>query len=611
MNLDRKNLSVTLWCVTLLALIFLTTAPAVMAGNVCQPGDEPDVIVGSLHQLSKNGTVGDITAFSIGTTSCNVGTCWLNWFSGGSNQHPTIGQNMFRLKDGRFEQLGQAWLKHGFFALSGSLCSNQCQATSGTHLGVNCSDPYSAFLNGDQDGMGPKFEVNTTTGFHPHPVTNISQTGNAIFKRLQVHHDDLDPSLNAGAQYFVEGQYVAEDDAGAGNATNNNSYRRINVTGSNGNYNASLTGATERESPGIRAWSDVDPTVTEVIFDVHGDGRYHVAYKVTDLGAGMWNYEYAIQNLTSEQAAGSFSVEVPVGGVLTNIGFHDVDYHSGEPFDNTDWTHNGGAGGMLTWSNGTTFDDNPDANALRWGTLYNFRFDSDAPPSINPVTLTLWKPGIVSTVGKPIAGPLLCDNDGTCDPGENCARCPDDCANDVCDAGETPCNCPADCDLPSATELDCSDSIDNDCDGDLDCDDADCCLVGGCSQPDADTDGFVSCQDCNDGDIGAWSTPTEAINLLVTGNSGGLTEFTWDPPLDPGGNSVTYQVLRARSAENFLTSTSCLAPVVATDTNLEDGQDPLPGAGFYYLVRPTNTCPFGDGPLGNGVAGERDGRSCP
>ena len=87
--------------------------------------------------------------------------------------------------------------------------------------------------------------VNTSTGFHPHPVTNISLTGNAIFKRLQVHHVDLDPALNVGGQYFVEAQYIAEDDAGAGNSANNNSYRRINVTGSNGNFNASLTGQTE------------------------------------------------------------------------------------------------------------------------------------------------------------------------------------------------------------------------------------------------------------------------------------------------------------------------------------------------------------------------------
>ena len=128
---------------------------------------------------------------------------------------------MYRLKDGRFEQLGQSWLKHGFFALSGTLCSNDCLQTNGEHLGVNCSDPYSAFLNGTQNGMGPKFEVNATTGAYPYPATDLSQNGNSIYKRLQVRNSDLDPDLNPGAQYYVEGQYVTADDSGAGNGANN------------------------------------------------------------------------------------------------------------------------------------------------------------------------------------------------------------------------------------------------------------------------------------------------------------------------------------------------------------------------------------------------------
>ena len=32
-----------------------------------------------------------------------------------------------------------------------------------------------------------------------------------------------------------------------------------------------------------------------------------------------------------------------------------------------------------TWST-QTYDQNENANALRWGTMYNFWFDADAPP---------------------------------------------------------------------------------------------------------------------------------------------------------------------------------------------------------------------------------------
>ena len=60
-------------------------------------------------------------------------------------------------------------------------------------------------------------------------------------------------------------------------------------------------------------------------------------------------------------------------------GFHDVDYHSGRPFVGTDRavtvTPN-----AVTWST-DPFDVNANANALRWGTLYNFRFDTNVPPA--------------------------------------------------------------------------------------------------------------------------------------------------------------------------------------------------------------------------------------
>ena len=79
-------------------------------------GESPDVIVGDLHELSRYGSTGGITGYSVGTVSCNLGSCWLNWISNNA-EHPVIGQTMFRLKDGRFEQIGQSWLKHGFTAL--------------------------------------------------------------------------------------------------------------------------------------------------------------------------------------------------------------------------------------------------------------------------------------------------------------------------------------------------------------------------------------------------------------------------------------------------------------------------------------------------------------
>src|SRR6185295_15691427 len=85
------------------------------------PTQGPDVIVGDLSDVGNFGKVGNISAYAIGTTSCNIGNVNVKWIAG-TNEHPVIGQNMYRLKNGRFEQVGLSWLKHGFTALTGTIC---------------------------------------------------------------------------------------------------------------------------------------------------------------------------------------------------------------------------------------------------------------------------------------------------------------------------------------------------------------------------------------------------------------------------------------------------------------------------------------------------------
>jgi len=343
------------------------------------PNVGPDVIVGVLNGVDSYGQVGGINAYSVGTTSCNKGDTPLNWISN-TNQHPVIGQNMFRLKGGRFEQIGQSWLKHGFTALQGNDCNFGCDPyPNGTHLGSGCSDPYGSGLNGSQSGLGPKFEVNATTGIFLYPFTAQGQQGDAIYKRLQVKTADIDPNQNAGARYFVEGHYVTPDDAAAGNQDNNASYQEITVTNNPPTYTINLISSTMRETPALHAWQAVDPAVSIQTIKIPNDRNVELGYKVTDLGGGMWHYEYALYNVNSHRSARYFSVPIPSGVSVSNIGFHDVDYHSGEPFDSTDWTATV-AGGSITWAT-QTFVENPNANALRWGTLYNFRFDANSPPA--------------------------------------------------------------------------------------------------------------------------------------------------------------------------------------------------------------------------------------
>jgi len=589
------------WALSLTLLVLL--ASVALAGgptnNQCDmPGESPDVIVGSLHAKAKWGTVGDVTAFSVGTTSCNVGTCWLDWFQHPNTLHPVIGQNLFRLKDGRFEHFGQSWLKHGFFALSQGLCFNDCMGTSGTHLGVHCSDPYSAGLNADQSELGPKYDVNAGDGTHPNPVSQQGGSGDAIWKRLQAPHEYIDPALNAGALYFVEGQYISADDTAAENDSNNASYRKIIFFGSNGNFDFSFDGATVQEIPAIRAWETFDSGVEIDDVDIPNDGRMIVGSKVTDLGDGIWHYEYAIQNLTSHRSMSKFTVPIPSTATITNIGFHDVDYHSGEFVDGKDWIDDGGAGNSVHWETQTQ-DVLETTNALRWGTLYNFRFDADVPPDTGIVTLGLFRP---ADPGDPphmlvqTQTPDLCDSDGTCD------------------AGEDSCNCSEDCGPPPQSEAVCDDLIDNDCDFSVDCADQDCCGNATCPPSgDGDNDGVLACADCDDGDAGVWLPPSQVENVMLSRDESGVTHLNWDPPVEKGAINVLYEALRARNAEDFVNFTQCMADDDPVDTTLEDPGDPIAG-GYFYLIRATNACPagFNSGSLGtdsNGVP--RAGRTCP
>ncbi|MBI4719566.1 MAG: hypothetical protein HY763_17355 [Planctomycetes bacterium] len=383
----------------------------------------PDVIVGELHDVGSYGTLGfsGIYAFSVGTTSCNAGDTPVSWF-GNNNQHPVIAQNMYRLKDGRFEQIGMSWLKHGFLAVTGNSCLFGCTPPplGGSQLGVGCSDPYTASLNGQQSNLGPRSQVNAHTGAYPYPFS-APAPDQTIGRRLQVHESDIKPSLNSGALYFVEGHYVTADDAAAGNQNNNASFRRASITEELNGYTLGLSGITRRQRPAVRAWREYDSTVVETDIQVPGDGLFILSAKATALGNGFWHYEYALQNLNSDRSAGGFKVPVDAGASVINIGFHDVDYHSGEPFSGTDWP-GFAVGGYVTWVT-DSYVTHPQANALRWSTLYNFRFDANVPPANLPATIEMFKPGSPATVQgltlAPATPPPQCGN-GTLEAGEQC-----------------------------------------------------------------------------------------------------------------------------------------------------------------------------------------------
>ncbi len=356
---------------------------------------QPDIIVGDIYDYSSHGKSGSQSSFSFGSVSCNIGDDELTWTSW-NNNHPVISTNLFRLKDGMFEQIGLNWVKHGFAALDQSLC-NTCIPTGYSTLGIGCSDPYSAYLNGFQSDLGPRSEINAYSGYFPYPPLLDPSYSGRLARRVIVDNDDLDTNLNVGARYFVEIQYLTpEDCALQGNGANNVSWREVSF--SNGSsFGVSFVGSTHRAEYAIDAWSSIDPNVTISELQLPNDGSVFLASNATDLGNGTWHYSYTIYNRDSDISVRALAVPIKSTTMLTNKYFSDVDYHSDEVYNNFDWfeydgLYPGTQQRVMAWVGGS-YQNSPLNNAVRWGTAYSCSFVANTSPRTKRVGLFSFKPG--------------------------------------------------------------------------------------------------------------------------------------------------------------------------------------------------------------------------
>ncbi len=366
----------------------------------------PDVIYSDINSIRDYGAIGGVHGYALGSNTCNIGNQNLLWVNDGT---PGLGMNAYRLHDNRLEQIGISWVKTACCAAAGAGCGLACNGQGGNVLGAGCLDVYSGGFNGIQSNMAARSSINAFTG----QFSGLQGgNGDALFRRLQIVESDLADANFPGAQYFAEGVYAAVDDAQADNSMNNASYKRVTISGT---FALQQQGPMNVGIPAIFAWRDhgngpntPDTSVEIIPVDVPGEGRFFAATRVSDNGNGTWRYAYAIFNLNSDRSGGSLSVPVPESVNVTNVGFHDVDYHSGEVYDNTDWVVST-SGGVVRWSSPQTFDENANSNAIRWGTMYTFWFDADAPPADVDATLGLFKPFMPESVDFPSQAPAnLC-----------------------------------------------------------------------------------------------------------------------------------------------------------------------------------------------------------
>ncbi|MEO6711350.1 MAG: hypothetical protein ABI054_02585 [Planctomycetota bacterium] len=411
----------------LLATPFVTPAAPFVANPLpAAAAIGPDVVVSTIgSSITRNGTVGGISAYSMTTVSCNIGdqdAIWIDCFSGPNcNKHPVIGQQIYRLQTNpagytQLRQIGMSWLKHGFCAADAPNCTNLVPGSTYTPngscdwLGPFATDTYDASLNGQQSNLGPRSDIQPWTGAYTYPfpvppapwnTCATAPVGQAsICRRTQVHDDDLNPALFPNSIYAAEVVYIVTDEPttpAAPQRMNGYSIRKLNTPSGLPPYNLSFSGSTMPFINGPVWWAQNDASVTVKNIDVPGDGRMIIAYKATDIGGGVFHYEYALFNENSDRSAQAFLVPLGQGANCTSQSFADVDYHSGEPYDLTDWTPSFVPGVGASWSS-QTFATNVNANALRWSTTYAFSFDSIGAPTLGDAKITLFKPGTPTEV---------------------------------------------------------------------------------------------------------------------------------------------------------------------------------------------------------------------
>lgn len=355
----------------------------------------------SLTVIARTGTYPNgRNGLSMSTTSCNVGTQNIPWAAPMNVQHPVIAMNLYRVKDGKFEQVGWSWLKHGFFATNSSGCGTCQSGGSGSLLGPGCSDTYGTGNNSDRRYLGGRDEVNPFTGawtcqnsYFSNYVNDCVRRNdgsglNAIAHMLEVDDADLG---NTGSQYFYEAYYINTNET---EKYNQIASRQSNITRSGSSWSITPADSQLVLGPAINRWGDMRATATP-----RTEGDVIVAVKVTNLAGGMYRYDYALYNHDLDRQVREFSVPVPDGAVVQNMEFRDIDNNSSNQWASTF------VDGKVTFTT-STFGSSS-ANPLKYSSVFNFRFETNAAPSNGKVKLGLFKPGSSAELLAGVKAPLF------------------------------------------------------------------------------------------------------------------------------------------------------------------------------------------------------------
>jgi hypothetical protein len=237
-------------------------------------------------------------------------------------------------------------------------------------------------------------------------ATQEGSTTDPFDNRLRLMEQDLDPSANPGARYFVEAWYVVRDDV---NIFNTMGWREVTPTWNGATWEFPVAGDFS-EGPALDAW--VNPAALAAGEDSAlletADGRVRVSVAVSDLLDGTWRYDYAVMNhdfMQAETAGAEPDLEL-----LSNTGLNAVEVPmavdasiSATDFARADRTR--GEDWAITIQSEAVRWENAGDTPLNWGAAFRFSLVADRAPG--PVTFRLYPAAAGAPLGVTILGPKL------------------------------------------------------------------------------------------------------------------------------------------------------------------------------------------------------------
>lgn len=362
-----------------------------------QAGHEVDVALTGMSIIQYQGTEPDTGRLKIAPSATlrNVGVADVPWIRPffsielypyqPRDQHPFLVWNLYRIHDGRLEQLAASGVKHAFFARN-SQCNVNCSVDfqGDFILWPGCTDVYSQSTNDLNHRQGPRHEVTPHLGlwdncksfFDPGCEGTATREAGDWQHRLLVDPEELG---HAGADYFFDAWYVIQFDI---NIWNSMGYHRIKPESLESNGWTFSPGDFQQGSP-VSEWvpeNTLSASAGHRLIVVESEtpdapypdnmplGHVRALARVEELEDGRFRYRYAIMNFDLSRGLHEFRIPLPLDASLDEASM-------GGPPDvlETVWPHERSS----AWVHFRA----PAGHSLPWFTLYHFEIVTDKPPS--------------------------------------------------------------------------------------------------------------------------------------------------------------------------------------------------------------------------------------